>query len=504
MQRSVAGRARRHVALAFAAALVGPLALAGPVAAVGIGSVTTLTIHAQPYGFVETVFEIHVSVLGSTTPSPCGALELYDDTSGTPVLVTSIDTNCGTSFLGTYTNHAGYDLGEHSFHAEFVPDSPETYEPSTSETETYTPVIYPDTFVDMLVSSSVEAHAPLKIQVAIGSGTTAFDVDATITITRNGTATPVCVIPVDPNNVNECTVSNLPVGTWSLTAVYSGNSWSEPGSSATYPVTVTPDTVKASGVGVSWTTFYPVTDGYRDTVTMKGTRNEPIDVVIKIYSPSGSMFKSQTFARATGAYAMTWNGRTATGTIRPEGTYKITQTLRDAFGTTQTFTSFVTLSKKKLYTLTKTTTKLATATSASGTEGTATISRNTTSGLLTLKPGMNGFAGAGWQFGLPSATIFKSITFKLYAKHGLGLGAQMGMQNFTWCPYVPGTDWDTSCFDRVRNVGNSSNTVAWYSTAGSVTANRSGAVVRGIIGVTGGTAYVYKAQLVVVYQVLKY
>jgi len=53
-------------------------------------------------------------------------------------------------------------------------------------------------------------------------------------------------------------------------------------------VTVTPDVgVSASGVGVSASTFYPVKDGYRDAVSIRGTLLEPATVAIKILLVEG-------------------------------------------------------------------------------------------------------------------------------------------------------------------------------------------------------------------------
>ena len=76
------------------------------------------------------------------------------------------------------------------------------------------------------------------------------------------------------------------------------------------------------------------------------------------------------------------------------------------------------------------------------------------------------------------------------------------MQNFVSCPYVAGSNWNTDCFDRWHTIGGTGT--KWYSTTGSLTYNRSGTRVRGLVSDGHGTIYVYKAQVVITYGVLKY
>ena len=72
------------------------------------------------------------------------------------------------------------------------------------------------------------------------------------------------------------------------------------------------------------------------------------------------------------------------------------------------------------------------------------------------------------------------------------------MQNFNIC-----TDWNTSCFDRVKGIGNTSGSAKWYSTKGAPSAHRNGRIVRGLVGAAVGTIYVYKVQVKVTYTVLR-
>src|SRR6185295_14917656 len=173
----------------------------------------------------------------------------------------------------------------------------------------------------------------------------------------------------------------------------------EPGTSDSFEMTVVSDVLHASGVRVSAASIYPYKDGYKDTLKITGVREEPITVTIKIYKPSGGLLRTVTLAKGSGSYSWTWNGKTSSGSILPEGKYRITQTLKDAGTGVASFTSYVTLSKKRLVTLTKTITKLGSSFTATGTAGTGTI-KVSSAGSVRLSTGGAGWAGVGWQFSL--------------------------------------------------------------------------------------------------------
>lgn len=297
-------------------------------------------------------------------------------------------------------------------------------------------------------------------------------------------------------------LGSLPVGVRHFVAAYSGDAAHAPATSALFTLTIVADIVEASGVGLQYTTFYPVKDSYRDTVAIKGVRAEPISVAIRVYSPTGSTVRSASISRATGAYAYAWNGRTSTGTILATGKYKVVQTLTDAFGVKRTYTAYVNLSRKVLVTHTAYVTRLGSSLTTKGTGGSGTVTVSTTAGYAKLKAG-TGWALAGWELYLPSATIYKSVSFQVYAKTVLSAPpAYIALQNFTTCPRVTGTWWDT-CFDRWKGIGNSTESLAWYTTSSTSAANRSGRYVRGLVDVTFGITYVYKARVKVVYAALE-
>jgi hypothetical protein len=291
------------------------------------------------------------------------------------------------------------------------------------------------------------------------------------------------------------TLPTQPAGSIALLAAYSGDSNYDPDVDGPVTLVVQADTVQAIGVGVSYTTFYPVKDGYRDTVAIKGTRQEPSSVIVRVYNSSNHIVKGYTVTSGTGSYSVSWNGRNSAGTILAAGAYRVVQTLTDEVGTKLVVTKNVTLSHKKLYYYTKTLTKLAKSVSSAGTASGGKITVYS-DGSLKLYGGM-GWAGAGWQFTLPSAPVFKSISMGAYGYTGAPPG-QMGAQNFNLCAYS--SNWNTGCFDRWTSL---KTTTSWASRSLSTTANRYNRAVRVAVSQQYGSSRVYKVRVIVTYGLLK-
>ena len=343
-------------------------------------------------------------------------------------------------------------------------------------------------------AGTLQANHAFQLSAVVSPATAGFDTDATIDfVDANGSGDDCMDVPVDPGNVTTCVIDLPHAGDHSYTATYSGNT-TLAGSTSTpaTPVTVVPDTVDATNVGVNYGTFYPVKDNYKDTLRISGNRQEPISVTIRIYNANNKRVALVTRSQATGGYAYEWNGK-ASGDLLPAGKYRIVQTLVDAAGTTKAYTSYSNLSHKKLVTRTKTITKNGVAVTA------GTIGHVYKSGhAAVVKAGGSG-ALAGWQFKIPSAISYKSIQFRAnVAAHLAAPPSVIAMQNFNWC-----TDWNTACFDRVKSIGNTSGSARWYSTKGSPSAHRKGHIVRGIAGVATGQITIYKVQVKVTYTVLK-
>jgi hypothetical protein len=165
----------------------------------------------------------------------------------------------------------------------------------------------------------------------------------------------------------------------------------------------------------------------------------------------------------------------------------------------------VVLSTKKLYTYSTYVTKNGSSFSAKGTSGSGAVTVSSTGYVkLTASSSTPGWAAVGWEFTLPSATVYKSLSFQVYSKGTLWAADppnEFGVQNFTWCPYS--SDWSDACFERWASLGNSTGTLTWKSTAASLTADRAGRTVRGMAEISVGTYDVYQARFAVTYGILK-
>jgi hypothetical protein len=268
--------------------------------------------------------------------------------------------------------------------------------------------------------------------------------------------------------------SGLSAGSHTLKLAYSGDATYASGESET-KLEILPDIVESTGVGVSATTFYPYKDGYRDSVAIKGNRQEPASVSIRVYSPSGTLVRSASVPKATGSYSYAWNGRTSSGSQLAAGKYKVVQTLTDATATKRTVTSYVTLSSKRL---------VYTSTTIERTYSQA--SKRTSSWIA-------------WQFTVPAATVYKSMVFSVYGRSRTVPGGSIGAQDFAVCPYS--TYWSPTCVTRSADLGIST---AWYSRSLHTTYDRHGRYVRGYAWADyAGTAQVSRARLKVTYGVLK-
>jgi hypothetical protein len=223
---------------------------------------------------------------------------------------------------------------------------------------------------------------------------------------------------------------------------------------------------------VQYGTFYPYKDGYRDTVAIRGTRQEPASVAIRVYSPTGKLVKSVSIASAAGKYSYGWTGRNSSGTILAAGKYKVVQTLTDAAGARKVVTSYTTLSKKRLYTYTKTLTK-----------DYSQASKKTSSWVA-------------WSFSLPSATVYKKLVFSIYGRDIFGSGG-FGPHDFTYCG---SSYWHPDCAWPWRTFP---ITVSWKSVTGSTTYDRSGRSVRLYAWGGSGDTRIKYGRVKVTYAILK-
>lgn len=98
-------------------------------------------------------------------------------------------------------------------------------------------------------------------------------------------------------------------------------------------------------------TFFPVADGYRDTVAPRVTVSEPAVVTMTVRNSAGTVVRTVVVHRAAaGAFLLPWNGRNNAGTLQPAGTYRYAFLARDVGQNRRASSAYgVALSWKRLY-----------------------------------------------------------------------------------------------------------------------------------------------------------
>lgn len=115
-------------------------------------------------------------------------------------------------------------------------------------------------------------------------------------------------------------------------------------------------------VRASPATFYPVEDGYRDTVALRteATDNNYFRSRYEIRNSRGTVVRVLTTGLDAPSNEATWNGKVKGGSVAPAGRYRIRTTVTDQYGNSSVDDSAsVTLSSKRL--VTKTFTRTVTA-----------------------------------------------------------------------------------------------------------------------------------------------
>ena len=491
------GTIRVRVALAAAVLL---LAIVAPVPAYAATPTTTdMTLETVDLEYTQEVcIDVATTVTGTGESLIGGKVTIYDTSTGSDVFYQEIAYTHGSST--GWCDSDGYSIGTHSFRADYSGSA--TYDPSSDSIEFEIPKMTPQFF---LTTVPVSPDAGSAYQINAGYITQGgFDGQDTIEVHAAGIDEPICSGAVLQWESITCNRTAPSAGTLELTVSNDGVPWVEGATSDPFEVVVQENTVHASGLAVQYSTFYPVKDGYRDTVAIIGTRDEELDVTIRIYSPGGTLLTTKTIGTGTGAYSYVWNGRKSDGSVRPSGKYKITQQLEDEAGASETSTFFVTLSKKKLTWHSDTITKKGSSISAFGEDGRGSVSKSGGTIRLKTPDGFGGdWSGVGYQFSLKSGLGYKDVTVAVYAKRGFvgGPVAEIGAQDFDDCP-LSGT-WDGGCFDHWKSMGNASNTAKWYTTRELADANVSGTKVRSMVSNGSGTTYVYKAKVTYKYATLE-
>ena len=270
-------------------------------------------------------------------------------------------------------------------------------------------------------------------------------------------------------------------GTHSLTATYSGDGEFGPAQAVLAQGVNVDAAVDVTGLRVDFPTFYPFVDKYRDAEFIRGRLNERALVVIRIYSPAGSLIKTVNLGlRNPGDYVATWNGRNAAGSILAAGTYRIVQQLTDSVANVRLATFNVALSHKKLSWTTSTVTLYGAQHSAKGHGGTGYVSLSQPYARGVRVSSGSGWAAVRYSFTLHTGVAYSSLTFRVLGRSPNGRQAAEGL----WNPNY-GTSLDADNYDG-RLIGPA---YAWWSLTLPSANHRSGRSVFGEV-LVANTGYV--------------
>jgi hypothetical protein len=174
------------------------------------------------------------------------------------------------------------------------------------------------------------------------------------------------------------------------------------------------------------------------------------------------------------------------GSLLAAGKYKIVQVLTDAYGARKTYTAYVNLSRKRMTWYTKTI-----AVSAGprhfSVPGDSSIqsqfSTSSTSPLVLSNPttGALKWLAVGYQFTLPSATTYTSVSFRVQGSW-TDAAAPVTPPKIGLVPWSGG-DWGKSMYSHTRpRVAMGTSTTSYYShTITNLTGIRSGRTVRAVV-----------------------
>lgn len=277
--------------------------------------------------------------------------------------------------------------------------------------------------------------------------------------------------PVGPGQTSVSVTRTFAAGSHSLTASYTGDGDHGP-SQTQYIQTVTVDgSVDSRDVGVVHKTFYPHRDEYLDSNTIHGTLGEPARVRIRFYSPSGGLLQTESLgSRPPGRYEFDWTGRTSSGAVLPEGSYRVEQRLTDLSGNVRTVSRSVTVSRKRLVWTTSTITRKGSRYDGFADTGNGSIStsRSAYADGVRLSSGTRGVA-VNYRFTLHSALAYgNAVTFEVHGRSPNGKRAFEGL----WHPR-PCSPVNLDCYD-TQAMGPG---YAWWSIDG------------GPANISGGKAY---------------
>ena len=421
-----------------AAALVAVVALGGLPPGSARAAAPTLTAvasSANPSTYGSTVsFTATVTSAGGT---PTGTVQFAVDGSlfGGPVpLAGESASSRSVSMLA---------VGTHAVTADYLPGAASLFDASSGSLPGGQ--LVDKAAVTLSLSSTPpewEVSVPLVIRATVAPLTPVppeMPVTPAITVAPAGSVDmaidggPVQTVPV-VGGVAELPVAALALGSHTITATYSGDAIFRGGATAALTGTVVANLVNASGVGVSDTTIYPIKDAWRDTIAIRGIRNERLAVTIRVYSPADTLVMIRRIPPGFGSYASTWNGRNAVGAMLPAGRYRVVQTLTDPStvpALERSWTSGVALSTKQMTWKTVTFTVAPGPRSYRFSSGQGVGASSTSSAAaLVLSGASDEWPAVGYEFSLPAASTYRQVRFQVLGSAS-GPTPTLGLQRWS-------------------------------------------------------------------------
>ena len=200
-------------------------------------------------------------------------------------------------------------------------------------------------------------------------------------------------------------------------------------SESTVSVTVTDGSVTAKGISLPWRTFYPVKDGYRDTLAIRNVVVERVQVVVRIRNAAGRLVRTKDLGwRNPGTVSWAWAGRNDLGNLVAAGTYTISERITDASGNTIVQRAEVRLSHKTLHWYTQTITRHGDAYGYSWDSGDGWISqaRSSYADGVRLRAGED-YVGVRYGFRLQEAVVYGTLKFRVLGRSPVGLKSQAAL-----------------------------------------------------------------------------
>ncbi|OGO54264.1 MAG: hypothetical protein A2V85_17310 [Chloroflexi bacterium RBG_16_72_14] len=323
-----------------------------------------------------------------------------------------------------------------------------------------------------------EVTKDVKVQATVSAyGLASPLTQGTLSITDLTTSNVLASIDLANGNAVSFT-GPLALGPHDLVAEYTGQTspfLAGPAAVHLSQVVIADLKVDATAFALSLAKFYPVVDGYRDTVSARGTLGEAASVAIKVVSiATGKTVRSASLGtRPVGTFGWVWNGRNNAGNLVAEGGYRVVQTVTDGTGNVVTSTLGVTLSKRTVTWKTTTLSKLAAKYTSYGIDtGVVSKARSRFSGGVYLAAG-GGWAATAYAFSLPGALQYKTVKFKVRGRSRNGLKAWIGI----WNPSL-GSSLDLGAYDTWKRAGTAYDT---YATSGAGSSHVKSGVARGTL-----------------------